>query len=540
MKRVVVCLVILLITSIQKTQSQDPVQELLLLLNDERMSRGIPPLTLNETLSQVALEHSKDMMDNDYFAHTSLDGRTPAQRVFDSGYYDNYSGAQAIGENLTMHSGEVNVAQAHTALMESSGHRENILNPNFNEVGMGIVTGEFKGSIVTIYTQVFCYKGESNEIPNPFPNEVPVAQAEYKVLGDKVVLDASSSYDPDGKIVLYQWFENGSFLGEEEVLRISLPEGEHVITLKVIDERGASSTKILVLVVEGKNKAPVADAGEDMLVEEGEEVILDGASSEDDSKILLYEWFEEDVLLSSEITFKLNLTLGVHILTLKVTDDEGLEDTDEIEITVYPKSSVELEGEITNKREVLLILDSPQALEMSFSQDGENFSEWEPYKGKKFYILEGGDGEKTIWVRFKNNLWVTPPVSTSVVLDIEPPRYIKDLNFRIEKNKVYLSWSKVDDAAFYKIYKREENSEMELIGKTQKNYFEDSGFFGVFSYSVHPVDYAGNEQMKGNSVKVNLGFSRIHLLYLFSFVLGILILLYVGLWIYSLKNSIPL
>ena len=104
--------------------------EVVTLTNAERQKAGCPPVTSDRTLRSVATAHSEDMAERDYFSHTSPDGDGPEDRAAAAGY-DGYS-----GENIAL---GYNSAEAVVkGWMESSGHRENILNCSSTEVGVGV------------------------------------------------------------------------------------------------------------------------------------------------------------------------------------------------------------------------------------------------------------------------------------------------------------------------------------------------------------------------------------------------------------------
>ncbi len=89
----------------------------------------------------------------------------------------------------------------------------------------------------------------------------------------------------------------------------------------------------------GSNGPPVADAGPDQFLvdrnEDGvEQILLDGSASTDDGLIVAYEWAEDGVLLGSGVVVEVALAVGEHAITLTVTDDEELSDSDLIHVTV--------------------------------------------------------------------------------------------------------------------------------------------------------------------------------------------------------------
>ena len=98
--------------------------EVIDLVNAERATQGLHPLTVDDNLATAARDHSEDMGLQGYFSHTSLDGRTVPDRITAAGYsYNTY------GENIA--GGQPTPEAVIDAWMESSGHRANILNPIF-------------------------------------------------------------------------------------------------------------------------------------------------------------------------------------------------------------------------------------------------------------------------------------------------------------------------------------------------------------------------------------------------------------------------
>lgn len=106
-------------------------QEVTKLVNNERAKQGCAPVTANEQLDTAAQRHSEDMAARDYFSHTSPDGTDPGDRITAAGYrWSTY------GENIAR--GQQTPTQVMDGWMNSSGHRANILNCDFKEIGVGI------------------------------------------------------------------------------------------------------------------------------------------------------------------------------------------------------------------------------------------------------------------------------------------------------------------------------------------------------------------------------------------------------------------
>lgn len=111
------------------------------LVNRERTQRGLRALKSNRRLCFSAILHSQDMVDHRYFAHDSQDGSSFGERIRRTGYLSRARGYQ-LGENIAWGTGDLATpAQIVDAWMHSPGHRRNILNRRFRQIGVGIVPG---------------------------------------------------------------------------------------------------------------------------------------------------------------------------------------------------------------------------------------------------------------------------------------------------------------------------------------------------------------------------------------------------------------
>lgn len=108
-------------------------------LNNERVKRGLPPLVLDKRHTAVARDYARDMWNRKYFSHYNPEGETVADR-FEKAKID-YG---VIGENLAYAPTE---ETAHTGLMNSPGHRENILSTDYKKVGIGVIDNGIYGKI---------------------------------------------------------------------------------------------------------------------------------------------------------------------------------------------------------------------------------------------------------------------------------------------------------------------------------------------------------------------------------------------------------
>jgi uncharacterized protein YkwD len=110
--------------------------QILCLLNSERADHGLPALRYSPVLELASQRHSEDMAARNFFAHYTPDGVDPQTRMAAAGYP---AMEKHTGENLywgeEMHAPPVSAMKS---WMNSPGHRENILRPDFSEVGVGV------------------------------------------------------------------------------------------------------------------------------------------------------------------------------------------------------------------------------------------------------------------------------------------------------------------------------------------------------------------------------------------------------------------
>lgn len=111
------------------------------LLNEERIARGLQPLQADTALRTVARSHAADMFSRGYFSHVSPEGASAADRIRAA-----HIPFRAAGENLAL---APTLAIAHEGLMESPGHRANILHLRFGRVGIGVLQSEEHGLMIT-------------------------------------------------------------------------------------------------------------------------------------------------------------------------------------------------------------------------------------------------------------------------------------------------------------------------------------------------------------------------------------------------------
>jgi uncharacterized protein YkwD len=119
-------------------------KDMLKLVNEERVSRGFRELVMDDGIREVARKHGVDMFRNGYFSHVNLEGKGPSDRMKEGGIKFSLS-----GENLAL---SKDLESAHKGLMNSPGHKKNILFPFFHRAGIGVIDG---GPYGIIFVQNF-------------------------------------------------------------------------------------------------------------------------------------------------------------------------------------------------------------------------------------------------------------------------------------------------------------------------------------------------------------------------------------------------
>lgn len=105
-------------------------QRAVALLNADRAANGLPPLRVNMRLTSLSEDYAQDMINRNFFAHNNPEGQSPFDRMRARSISFGYA-----GENLAINT---SVPAAEQAFMNSPGHRANILNPHYTQVGVGV------------------------------------------------------------------------------------------------------------------------------------------------------------------------------------------------------------------------------------------------------------------------------------------------------------------------------------------------------------------------------------------------------------------
>ena len=200
-------------------------QYLLELINADRASAGVQPLAGDGALNLAADNHSQWMIDADVFSHTGANGSSPTARMQAAGYA--FTGAWSNGENIGWMSLRApegyadELQQLHAGLMNSPGHRANLLNGTFTEVGLGFQVGEYQGWQGAFVTEDFAHVGSAR-----FLTGVAYADADKDHaydLGEGLGGLTVTALGADGATYVAQTYGSGGY-------DLALPAGSYTVT----------------------------------------------------------------------------------------------------------------------------------------------------------------------------------------------------------------------------------------------------------------------------------------------------------------------
>lgn len=250
---IVTIFILQLRTELCKADIESEKAAFLSLINQYRQQNGLKPLSLSSTLSTAAQLHSEDMANRNYFSHTTPEGKTFVDRIIGAGY----THFTCLGENIA--AGFSTAQAVFEAWRNSPSHNENMLNPCFEEIGIGLAysasstykwywTTDFGG-----YDESGSGGGGGGSTPSinnpPYRPERPSGP----ILGhiDEDYTFTTVSRDPDGDSIMYVFdWGDGSTSATEYVpsgAPVSLSHswskpGTYSIRVMAKDNRGAVSS----------------------------------------------------------------------------------------------------------------------------------------------------------------------------------------------------------------------------------------------------------------------------------------------------------
>ncbi len=216
------------------------------------------------------------------------------------------------------------------------------------QIGVGPTpsVGPFEAGVHTVTLTVTDGHGASatDETIVTVLNRAPVANAGPDQTinhAQTVTLNGTGSFDHDGAIVSHVWSIGGVQVASGSPAVVGpFAVGNHTVTLTVTDDMGATDTDSLVVTV--VNEVPVASAGPAQTANHAQTVTLDGSGSADpEGGALSYSWMLNGVLIATGASPVVGpFAVGVHTITLTVTDDHGAAATDTTTLTIINEAPV--------------------------------------------------------------------------------------------------------------------------------------------------------------------------------------------------------
>lgn len=134
--------------AVQAEENPAATEEIVQLTNTYRQGLGLNSLSVNPRLTQAAIDRARDILAKQYFNHVSPDGRKFSDWVKDVGYKYFY-----VGENLAIDFN--NSQEVFEAWLKSDGHRQNLERPEYQEIGVASLQGEFNNRPTAVVVQLF-------------------------------------------------------------------------------------------------------------------------------------------------------------------------------------------------------------------------------------------------------------------------------------------------------------------------------------------------------------------------------------------------
>ncbi|MFZ2192831.1 MAG: CAP domain-containing protein [Candidatus Moraniibacteriota bacterium] len=187
-------------------------------VNEARRKEGLTSLKASPKLKEVATLKANDMVTNKYFAHTSPQGITPWYWFEKVGYDYRYA-----GENLAINF--ITAEDQQEAWMNSPTHRKNILNVDYQEIGVAVVAGEINGQEGIITVQEFgtlVTPAQIGSDPENFSAQNKNATMERDVKFAPSVLSVKNSNSNNGLVKIDYTFSADKFIANDDLLNIVL------------------------------------------------------------------------------------------------------------------------------------------------------------------------------------------------------------------------------------------------------------------------------------------------------------------------------
>lgn len=187
------------------------------LTNEERAKLGLNSLKANANLTSAAHAKANDMFQKQYWDHFGPNGESPWDFIRGAGYEYVYAG-ENLGKGFTTSEG------VHQAWMASPTHKENIVSPNYEDIGIAIVSGELHGENLILVVQMF----GSRSRPEPVET-APISQAtqETREVVEEPVPEPTPAPTPQREV---EYIQGDSEDGKTKSIRIVYPEDDVTYT----------------------------------------------------------------------------------------------------------------------------------------------------------------------------------------------------------------------------------------------------------------------------------------------------------------------
>jgi len=201
------------------------------------------PLAFDSLLIDSSRSHSQWMLDTDTFSHTGVDGTSSNQRMRDAGYQ--FTGSWTSGENIGYKgtTGTVNVANftedVHGNLFKSPGHRKNILNSNFREIGIATTTGEFDGFNSLMATQNFAKSGNEIFLTGVAYDDLVIDDDFYTVEEGLADIDVTAINTATGTSYTTATMDAGGY-------QLALPSGTYDVSFSDNNQNLGTSSQVTI------------------------------------------------------------------------------------------------------------------------------------------------------------------------------------------------------------------------------------------------------------------------------------------------------
>src|SRR3989339_270390 len=260
----------------QAKMSVEVVNRVLELTNKDRQENNLGSLTINPVLIASAQAKAQDLIDKNYFAHHSPDGKKPWDFINRDEYQYLY-----VGENLAMNF--TTADSVHAALMNSPTHKKNILNDKYNEVGIAMLSGEIDGRKTNVLVELFASRKTETKLASQGEVTTPkVDQSEVEKSIQDRVEPKKEEIVPEKIAVLDQGVVNSvtsnPTIIEKDVNPIEIQGIGGVTGIPQIEQE---------LILENQEAVVMSDVSPNVELEQDKEVVIRKVENIGDNRVMV-------------------------------------------------------------------------------------------------------------------------------------------------------------------------------------------------------------------------------------------------------------